>query len=102
MRHADEAMYRAKRGGLGVQTFTSGRDPRHEQRMDRLEALSARLEEELELWFQPIVDTATLETSAVEGLVRWRHARRGGARAGRVPRSRRVVRSDDVASTPMS
>jgi diguanylate cyclase (GGDEF)-like protein len=77
MRHADEAMYRAKRGGLGVQAFTTQSDPRHEQRVDRLEALTDRLEEELELWFQPIVDTATLQTVALEGLVRWRHRDEG-------------------------
>jgi predicted signal transduction protein with EAL and GGDEF domain len=77
MRHADEAMYRAKRGGLGVQAFTRQSDPRHEQRVDRLEALTERLEEELELWFQPIVDTATLRTVALEGLVRWRHPDEG-------------------------
>lgn len=77
MRHADEAMYRAKRGGLGVQAFSDQSDPRHEQRIDRLEALTERMEEELELWFQPIVDTATLQTSAYEGLVRWRHRDEG-------------------------
>lgn len=77
MRHADEAMYRAKRGGLGVQAFTTRVDPRHGQRIERLEALTERLEEELELWFQPIIDTATLETTAYEGLVRWRHGVEG-------------------------
>jgi diguanylate cyclase (GGDEF)-like protein len=77
MRHADEAMYRAKRGGLGVQAFSNQSDPHHEQRIDRLEALTDRLEQELELWFQPIVDTDTLETTAYEGLVRWRHPDEG-------------------------
>jgi len=73
MRHADEAMYRAKRTGLGVQAFDQQSDDAHTQRVDRLEQLTRSMEDELELWFQPIVDASTLRTSGVEGLVRWRH-----------------------------
>ena len=78
-RNADVAMYHAKAAG-------KGRSERFEDHMqshalERLE-LKADLRRaidrgELELDYQPIVDLASMQTSSVEALVRWRHPQRG-------------------------
>lgn len=77
LQHADIAMYDAKRSGGGVTVY----DTRHDGGVERL-ALMADLRlaienEELDVWFQPIVSLETSETQAVEALVRWVHPERG-------------------------
>ncbi|MFN8222805.1 MAG: EAL domain-containing protein [Gaiellales bacterium] len=78
LRHADHAMYEAKRLGGGSVLYDPGHD---EGGIDRL-ALMAELREAIEegsltVWFQPIVSLDTAEVHAVETLVRWHHPTRG-------------------------
>jgi diguanylate cyclase (GGDEF)-like protein/PAS domain S-box-containing protein len=72
---ADIAMYAAKKSGKGrFQLF--------EQQMRDRTSERARLEQQLsravglgqiEVWYQPVVDLASREITAVEALARWRH-----------------------------
>jgi diguanylate cyclase (GGDEF)-like protein len=78
MRHADLAMYAAKRGNRGITAYdaTLGR-----HRMEQLSLLSelrrAIENEELRLVFQPKIDMRTGEVVGAEALVRWQHPERG-------------------------
>jgi diguanylate cyclase (GGDEF)-like protein len=79
VRDADTAMYRAKVQGKG--RFVVFDASMHEQAMKRLtiemelrRALSCG---ELEVYYQPVVDTATTRPTGAEALVRWRHPTRG-------------------------
>jgi diguanylate cyclase (GGDEF)-like protein len=79
LRNADLAMYRAK--AAGKDRFEVFLPEMHAALVDRL-ALETDLRhavehEELVLHYQPIVDMATGEVSAVEALVRWNHPVRG-------------------------
>jgi diguanylate cyclase (GGDEF)-like protein/PAS domain S-box-containing protein len=79
LREADIAMYRAKESGTGVATFDPDRD--NEQTRSRLE-LSAELrraigENQLVLYYQPVVDVIAGDLASVEALVRWQHPTRG-------------------------
>jgi diguanylate cyclase (GGDEF)-like protein/PAS domain S-box-containing protein len=78
LKHADVAMYRAKRDG--------GHYHRYEPQLDtfspELFVLDAELRQAIEsdgltLYYQPIVDLATHELVGVEALVRWQHPTRG-------------------------
>jgi diguanylate cyclase (GGDEF)-like protein/PAS domain S-box-containing protein len=78
LKHADVAMYRAKRDG--------GHFHRYEPQLDALSpelfVLDAELRQAIEsdgltLHYQPIVDLATQEVVGVEALVRWHHPERG-------------------------
>ncbi len=78
LRHADVAMYEAKRGRLGHAVYVSEGD--HHSR-DRLELAGemrhALANDELTLNYQPVADLATGRLLGVEALVRWRHPERG-------------------------
>jgi diguanylate cyclase (GGDEF)-like protein len=78
MRHADVAMYEAKRGRTGHEVYESEGD--HHSR-DRLalagEVRRALANDELALHYQPAADLVTGELIGVEALVRWRHPERG-------------------------
>jgi diguanylate cyclase (GGDEF)-like protein len=78
LRHADVAMYEAKRGRLGHAVYASEGD--HHSR-DRLELAGemrhALANDELTLHYQPVADLATGKLLGVEALVRWRHPERG-------------------------
>jgi diguanylate cyclase (GGDEF)-like protein len=78
LRHADVAMYEAKRGRLGHSVYASEGD--HHSR-DRLELAGemrhALAHDELTLHYQPVADLATGKLLGVEALVRWRHPERG-------------------------
>ncbi len=76
---ADAAMYRAKeRGGAAIETFSADL---HEQAATRLEleiALHHAIEnDELVLYYQPIVEASDGRTCGAEALVRWNHPDRG-------------------------
>ena len=78
LRHADVAMYQAKRDRSGTEVYAADRD-RHSR--DRL-ALIGDLREgiargELELHYQPKVALSDGAVAGVEALVRWRHPTRG-------------------------
>ena len=73
--NADAAMYRAKNQGRDrVAVFTSELRSQSQQRLETSHRLRSALEnDELEVWFQPIVDTTSGQPLGVEALVRWRH-----------------------------
>jgi diguanylate cyclase (GGDEF)-like protein len=79
LRHADLAMYRAKAHGRGrFEHFVDALAVGAAERMATETALRQGLAGgELFLAYQPIVDLATGERVAVEGLIRWRHPERG-------------------------
>jgi EAL domain-containing protein (putative c-di-GMP-specific phosphodiesterase class I) len=79
MRHADAAMYHAKANGRNNFQFFM-------QRMNQAAALhfemesslrSAMAKEEFELYYQPIIDTATRRLHTMEVLLRWRRPDEG-------------------------
>ncbi len=79
LRDADVAMYRAKKeGGSRYALFD---DEMHEAARaalcTRMELRAAIEGGQLEMFYQPIVDTTDGQTRAVEALVRWRHPERG-------------------------
>jgi diguanylate cyclase len=78
LRHADVAMYEAKRGRTGHEIYKS-KDDHHSR--DRLalagEVRRALAQDELALHYQPVADLGTGELVGVEALVRWRHPDRG-------------------------
>jgi diguanylate cyclase len=78
LRHADVAMYEAKRGRTGHGVYASEGD--HHSR-DRLELAGemrhALANDELTLHYQPVAELATGKLLGVEALVRWRHPERG-------------------------
>jgi diguanylate cyclase (GGDEF)-like protein/PAS domain S-box-containing protein len=75
IRHADQAMYMAKRAGRGrFKLFDSREDRLVEARMQELERLHAALRDgEFVLHFQPRVDMRAGRVLAVEALIRWQH-----------------------------
>ena len=79
LRDADIAMYRAKKeGGSRFALFD---DEMHENAKvalrTRMELRAAIEGGQMEVFYQPIVNTETQRTCAVEALVRWRHPERG-------------------------
>jgi diguanylate cyclase (GGDEF)-like protein len=78
MRHADVAMYEAKRGRTGHEVYKP-KDDHHSR--DRLalagEVRRALAQDEFALHYQPVADLDTGELVGVEALVRWRHPDRG-------------------------
>jgi diguanylate cyclase (GGDEF)-like protein/PAS domain S-box-containing protein len=75
LRHADEAMYRAKAMGRGCyQIFDATAREEALLRMHTETALRRALDaNELRLHYQPIFDLATMRPSGVEALLRWEH-----------------------------
>jgi diguanylate cyclase (GGDEF)-like protein/PAS domain S-box-containing protein len=78
LRHADVAMYVAKRAGGGHAVYA----PEQESQTLRRSGLAGELRRsipqgELELHYQPQVTLATGAINAVEALVRWNHPREG-------------------------
>jgi diguanylate cyclase (GGDEF)-like protein len=76
---ADLALYKGKQAGRGcVVPFDPDMqgDERHRRFVER-ELRAAILMDELELHYQPVFDSRTLEPRSHEALVRWRHRVRG-------------------------
>ncbi|AZI44130.1 EAL domain-containing protein [Deinococcus psychrotolerans] len=70
--HADAAMYRVKRAGGGHAAFQRQEDQRTTLQVERLTALHRALEQdELRLYFQPIVQAGSQAVVAHEALLRW-------------------------------
>ncbi len=78
MRHADIAMYAAKRSGDGHAVYSPAEDPYSSSTLEVAADLRRAIErEELILQYQPIVDMKSGECLRLEALVRWQHPRRG-------------------------
>jgi diguanylate cyclase (GGDEF)-like protein/PAS domain S-box-containing protein len=78
LRHADVAMYVAKRSGGGYAVYSAEQDQHSAERI----ALAGELRQAIEggqlvLYYQPTVDCARRRVSGVEALVRWQHPQRG-------------------------
>src|SRR5262245_29613066 len=79
MKMADLALYRAKSAGRNGYRFfdpemSMAASARHELENELRRALQ---QDELELQYQPIVDTKTLRICGAEALIRWRHPTKG-------------------------
>lgn len=78
MRRADVAMYQAKNSGLGVALYDAQLDEFSRSRLQLAEELRKGLtDQQIEVWYQPQFDAATMEVSGLEALVRWRHPTQG-------------------------
>ncbi|QOS60171.1 putative bifunctional diguanylate cyclase/phosphodiesterase [Thermobifida fusca] len=78
MQRADVAMYVAKEQRTGVELYAPHKDRNSAARLSLFgELRRALIENELEMFYQPIVALADERVVALEALVRWRHRRRG-------------------------
>jgi diguanylate cyclase (GGDEF)-like protein len=78
LRHADVAMYRAKRTRAGCVVYSTHWDIDHRGRLVIIEELRAAIvAHQLTCFYQPMIDLATSAVIAAEALVRWRHPTRG-------------------------
>lgn len=78
LRHADTAMYRAKRGSGGYQFYESGMEASVSEHLSMDSSLRRALERnELVVYYQPKADTQTGRITGMEALVRWNHPTRG-------------------------
>ena len=78
LKHADVAMYHAKRDGAGVAAYREDRNDHSRSRLVLLGELRGGIQRgELELHYQPQVEIATGRLSGLEALVRWRHPEHG-------------------------
>jgi len=79
MRNADMALYRAKESGRGsYHFFEPGMDAKmQERRALEIDLRKAIENDELELYYQPLIRLDTNEISGFEALLRWHHPRRG-------------------------
>ncbi len=78
LRHADSAMYIAKRHNTGVAIFDPRYDEDSRERLSLMSELRQAVErDELVLYYQPKVDLAAPDKLQAECLVRWVHAMRG-------------------------
>ncbi|HMK96725.1 MAG TPA: EAL domain-containing protein [Acidimicrobiales bacterium] len=74
MRHADVAMYLAKESGGGIRTYDPAEDHSTLRRLTLATELRRALEaEDLDVWYQPVVDLGTGEVQSLEALLRWSH-----------------------------
>ncbi|MFP3342332.1 EAL domain-containing protein [Halomonas sp. SIMBA_159] len=79
LRHANQAMYRAKQRGRDTYHFFDSHHDRrlqvrHEQRQRFMDAIN---HDELRLFYQPQVDMRSGQVVGVEALIRWQHPELG-------------------------
>lgn len=78
LRRADVAMYQAKSSGLGVALYDAQLDEFSRSRLQLAEELRRGITDgQIEVWYQPQLDGATMEVAGLEALVRWRHPVQG-------------------------
>ena len=77
--HADAAMYFAKESGRNnVQFFRQEINQRVQHRLTiERELRQALLHDQLELYYQPIIQLPEMRIAGMEALVRWRHPQKG-------------------------
>ena len=78
VRHADAAMYAAKRAATGVAVYEPRIHQRREEELSLLSELRQAIDQgELRLVYQPKVAVARGEVTGAEALVRWQHPTKG-------------------------
>jgi diguanylate cyclase (GGDEF)-like protein len=79
LQHADLALYRAKADGRGTyRYFEAAMDARMRARRElELDLRRALANQELTVFYQPLINAATEEITGFEALVRWNHPTRG-------------------------
>ncbi len=77
LRQADVAMTEARHTESRCLMHTATTARVSQEELGIIHRLSRKLEDELVMWFQPIVDMNTGETVALEALARWDHPERG-------------------------
>jgi predicted signal transduction protein with EAL and GGDEF domain len=78
LRHADVALYAAKRAGGGIALYDPEQDLHTVDRLTLIGKLRTAIErEQLLLHFQPKLDLGSGQLAGVEALVRWQHPERG-------------------------
>ena len=79
LKSADIALYRAKQAGRGTTRFFESHMDTELQARKALEydLRQALLKNELEVYYQPLIDVKSNEVVAVEALLRWHHPIRG-------------------------
>ena len=78
LQRADLALYRAKETGVNIGVYLQGDDTGHRQRLAILSELRRAIaSDELELHYQPTVETSTGHLVGCEALVRWHHPQKG-------------------------
>jgi diguanylate cyclase (GGDEF)-like protein len=78
MRHADIAMYAAKRAGTGHEAYDARQDQHDAGRLSLLGELRQAVEQdELTLVYQPKLALSGAAERAAEALLRWKHPQRG-------------------------
>jgi diguanylate cyclase (GGDEF)-like protein len=78
LRHADMAMYAAKRSSGGYTIYDPRYDRQSRQRLSLMSELRRAVErDELTLYYQPKIDLSTGAVAHVEALLRWLHPERG-------------------------
>ena len=99
LRNADMALYRAKAEGRGTYHFFQPEMDAQMQERRRLELdlRKALLDDQFELYYQPLVDIGSGEVSGFEALLRWNHPERGLVGARRIHSGRRGNRPDRAA-----
>jgi predicted signal transduction protein with EAL and GGDEF domain len=78
LREADVAMYAAKRSHTGVMVFSESHSQEQQKQLSLLSDVRKAIEhDEFMLHYQPKIELASGRVVGAEGLVRWRHPRRG-------------------------
>ncbi len=79
LRHADQAMYRAKTSGkCCFKYFTPSMQQEAQNRQEQIIELHQAIAlDQFQLHYQPIVDLNTLEIKKFEALIRWNHPSKG-------------------------
>ena len=99
LRNADAAMYRAKQGGRSRAVVFA--DAMRVEALGRLETETqlrrALAQDELRVYYQPMLDLGSGALVGMEALVRWQHPTRRSRAAERLHHHRRRDRSDRAA-----
>jgi predicted signal transduction protein with EAL and GGDEF domain len=86
IRHADLALYSAKKAGRGIyRLFEAELESNIQERRSLLRDLrGAQRHGELRVYFQPVISAQTLAVRGFEALLRWDHPKRGLVLPGRI------------------